>query len=479
MIVIDQQRFNRRDRFIVKMLDDAGNLAGEPRIVDPIVSSVVEGDNIYFLLRSTEGVSDDRFYHYMNVKKLSSPIKTRTLTATALRRFQCFLEIYRLRPDALTDDSWTMLEHFVLGKNFVPMGFRCNLLERSVQTANYYLTAIQRFLRAEGIHYPFLEEPTEATRTLNVNGVQLRYTFTRDVRTLKGRPPGSDYVPKYVSPGQFKALMEIVTTFGDKTAIILLKLMYFYGLRLGECLGLTQEDIVLNNDVPGAHGAVPMLRLRNRPSDSDCQRAKRLPTMTCDTNMELGPMTYVLLTRPFFAELQAYVQETFEDLVVRHPDRLKAAEATILTPDFDQDANHYIFFNTYGRPLMDAAWNVRLKRYFKAAGIHVDKDRKKSNLSHQLRHGCAMLLYRYLPEGLRLTDEQLRRYLRHRRVESSYVYSKPTVYDEYCFLVGLQDDMARELPFINTGYEVLYAPYESNEDAVAVEETYDNLDDLE
>jgi len=149
MNFLQQERFNHRDRYVVKTLDAVGNVLRVSRLVDPVVTIVRDDGCDYFLLRSTDGVSDDRFYDYLNVKIADKPIKTRMAAATALRLFQCFLEIYCKRPEALSEPDWQMLEYFILGKEFVPSGFRSSLRGRSVQTANYYLTAIQRFLRQE------------------------------------------------------------------------------------------------------------------------------------------------------------------------------------------------------------------------------------------------------------------------------------------------------------------------------------------
>jgi len=488
MNFLQQERFNHRDRYVVKTLDAVGNVLSVSRLVDPVVTIVRDDGCDYFLLRSTDGVSDDRFFDYLNFKIAHKPIKTRMAAATALRLFQCYLEIYCKRPEALSEPDWQMLEYFILGKEFVPSGFRCSLRGRSVQTANYYLTAIQRFLRKEGIRYVYLEEETEVTHFVEFNGIHLKYTFIKDVRTLMAPSREDNWVPNYVSPGQFKALLEIVERERDDAARILLKLMYLYGMRLGECLGLTQEDIVMCGVMAGDGAPLPMLRLRNRPSDELFQHAKLLPVMDRDLYGNLGPRTYVLLTRPMFDELQQYVQTTFEKWTARHPERMPDGEATILTRDFPLDANHYVFRNFYGYPLTDAAWNVRLKKYYAEAGIHTDSGVKEANLSHQLRHGCAMLLCRFLPKELRLNAEQLRLFLRHKRLSSGRVYRRATVYDEYCLLESLQADMARELPFINSGYEALEhlrleqrglagSPAETLDEGE--DDDFDELDDLE
>ena len=450
---IEEKSFDGRTRFVITAIDSNGNPAGKPRVVDPVVSRYLDGHDVYFLMRDSAGFSDDRFYHYLNVTKKKAPVKTRKLIASALRRFKCFLGIHNIDETQLTPDLWTALVYFILGVEFVPSGFRGGLRQRSVSSANQYLVAIQMFLRLEGIHYEFLERSHVVSHTVQFNGCVLRYSQTKSVFTLRDAAHGDDWVPNFVNPGQFKALLDIAQRNDDRTATILLKLMYFYGLRLGECLGLTQEDVVMYGPVSGDRGPVPMLRIRNRVSDKDWQHAKRIPVMTRDYTHGLGPRTYVLLTKAFFAELQEYIQDTFTDLYLRHPDRLPLAEATILTDDFDQDENHYLFFNRYGKPLSDAAWNTRLKKYYKEAGIVVDRGRKGVNLSHQLRHGCAMLLFRFLPEGLRLDEEQLRRYLRHKRLESSDVYKRMTPYEQQVILEELQSDMARELPFISDGYE--------------------------
>ena len=133
---IEEKSFDGRTRFVITAVDSNGNPAGTPRVVDPVVSRYRDGHELYFLMRDTLGVSDDRFYHYLNVTKKNAPVKTRKLIAAALRRFKCFLGIHNVDETQLTPDLWTALVYFILGVEFVPSGFRGGLRQRSVASAN-------------------------------------------------------------------------------------------------------------------------------------------------------------------------------------------------------------------------------------------------------------------------------------------------------------------------------------------------------
>ena len=279
--------------------------------------------------------------------------------------------------------------------------------------------------------------------------------------------PHAQNVPKYISMDNYIRLIEIARKKGDWAGIILMHLMFRYGMRLGECLGLTEEDYIMMR-IKGI--VVPTLILRNRLSDAPDQKAKRRLTPRSRSDYEGQPYiqqwrnddySHINLTESedteFVRVFEKFMRDTRERAEALYPKNYRTCEADIVFPaDFKGKGlqkNHYIFVNRLGKRLSAQFWGKRLKEYFIEAGIPLDKGKKVNNLSHRFRHGFAMMHARFMDPPVPATE--LQKMMRHRNLSSTMIYYNPTQEDEYEYKTKMQNkfyDNNEELNGILAGF---------------------------
>ena len=133
----------------------------------------------------------------------------------------------------------------------------------------------------------------------------------------------------------------------------------------------------------------------------------------------------------FYTSLARFLDKEIEDHKARFPKKSYLLEADICDLDtFEFEANHYVFINHQrGGRLNDQAWNRKIRKYFIEAGLVVDTQTRDLNLSHRLRHGGAMLYYRYIENDKRLSLDEVRQMLGHKNIKTTLIYTKPTLAD--------------------------------------------------
>ena len=243
---------------------------------------------------------------------------------------------------------------------------------RTNATINAYLKVYRRYARYLGYdsHILLLKSSTVLTmveygKAANVE----KYKVTKKMAS-----DNDVYVPPFISIPQYKRCLECARNYDDPLRdTVIMQLMFCSGLRIGECLGLTIEDIKI---VHRADGPAYYLELRNRVSDKPWQKAKGALNVTS---------------------------------VHRAKSRTKQ--------------NYYIFLNRLGRRLTNDAWNKRLRNIFADAGIDTDAGVRKNGLSHRFRHGFAMMLTHDI-DGISPTE--VKALMRHRSLKSTEVYLSMT-----------------------------------------------------
>ena len=238
-------------------------------------------------------------------------------------------------------------------------------------------------------------------------------------------------VPRYIRPYEYEKIMEIVEEDSGLREMVIINLMYNYGLRLGEVLGVTFEDIEPTNS-----GNYYRLIIRNRVSDEPTQRAKgvMVPETVDDYksrsyNTEGNGLGYqVVIIDEDMAELvQDYIDESRDDIVLsRSPKKRenlnsKAIADRVGTTPLLNNENQYIFLNKqHYTPITQSGWNTVLRVIFNEARISIDKGKKENNLSHRFRHGFAMKLVKQDKQIYELQKE-----LRHGNPYSCEAYYNP------------------------------------------------------
>ncbi len=323
-------------------------------------------------------------------------------------------------------------------------GIACSfrgLTRRSEATINAYLRVVRLYMRYLGVHdSPFLD------RAIGRRAVEDERLTGFKGYAISARIPEDLTAPPYISRSEYAALKIAIGE--DPSAVDpampIVRLAFEHGMRIGEILGLTLEDLQSEVTKEGDRGH--FLVLRDRVSDRADQHAKSL-RFKPRTREDYASEAYrtnnvgyqrVPISEDLFFAIDEYVEATrahFTD------EQLSAASADSVGGRWSAERNQYVFLNTKGGSLTADLWNKRLRGYFSEAGIHVDAGRRKTNLNHRLRHGFAMVLKR----DLGVDDLTAKILMRHRSVRSIQPYLLPTDDDVHRMQAAVTADLQKLL----------------------------------
>ena len=423
MIHIKEQIFLGRNSFLVTTTDSKGKLISQNKI-DYRVETVKRNGIDYYLLFDSEGRSVHEFFVYLNYKMLSKSPNTRRAVAGRIRKLYEYVDLMGLDIDNLSSGDITNFILFLQKRSPLKGEFRIEFAGKYTprnNTVNQVLAACRNFFRDMEIDCPALMEVKQLhiRRELDTDMAYQRDAAYK-VNLRESHPVVK--VPKYVSVEEFKTILDIIRKEGNIMAEIIVRLMFCYGLRLGEVLGLTNEDVTERRIAGGK--VCRVLYLCNRLSDSDFQLAKNKirPVTKDDYNSPdyRRPDDYIVITDDFYRVINSYIEDRLTQEM--KAERLEKLRADIVVKDKYAAPNYYIFVGPRGGKLSDVVWNRYLKKVFEQAGIALDKGVRQDNLNYRLRHGYAMFLVEYL--HLPVQDVMLR--MRHKCVTSSMVYYNPT-----------------------------------------------------
>lgn len=451
MILYSEDKKGQQSTFVKRILDNNGNIVSERKVTIPLFQQ--EKDKyIYFILYSDHMKVISEVYEYLNFEMRESPLTSRSKAAFALRLLYCFLSLSGIRVNQLSPTEFKELLYFLRGISSNPKQYSMKT-QRSAATVNGYLSVYRSFFASQHIpcdalfksHSVVSESPIEGNFASRVE----RKRYNNNLRSMR---PNEDTVPKYIGPDDFRKLYKLALDKKDTEAVILMHLMYGYGLRLGECLGLCLEDIQETHD--NGH-LVPVLILRNRISDQRFQFAKGLMHVSDSTQYKSHDYQLsrwkIIITYELYEELLDFIEVTHALAMENYTSNYEAGIADIVSLKNIPENNHYVFLNRYGRVLSDQTWNSKLRSYFTEADISIDYDIRDNNLSHRFRHGFAMFHARFSEHPVdALTLSKL---MRHKSISSTMVYYNPTPEDEFKIKTEFQQELYNLIPELKEGFD--------------------------
>ena len=389
---------------------------------------------------------------YLNFNMANKSIKTRRASASAIRLLYIFLSLSNCDVNNIRQEQLNDLIRFIQGLNSNPEKYKTQTI-RSNQTVNNYLGVYREFFRAKSICCPPIFEGKIIKESVSFDtdseSVIERVRYTNNLRTSNPHP---NSVPKYISPNEFEKLYKVASDNNDKQAMCIMRLMYCYGLRLGEVLGLTTEDI---KESYQDDRMVPSIILRNRLSDKEFQFAKNLmhiqKTEQYLSADYINTSTKIIIDYELFELLCDYINEVHTFALESHPTQYEKASADVVSFWDAPESNHYIFLSKISTPLSAQTWGKKLKKYFNEYGIVIDYSFRENNLSHRFRHGFAMLHahYRQNPIGAL----ELQKMMRHRSLSSTLVYYNLTDEDEQELREEFVNELFELIPSLKKGGE--------------------------
>jgi integrase/recombinase XerD len=320
------------------------------------------------------------------------------------------------------------LEDFLLGYLSSGQGITfSNLTIRSTETVEGYFSTYYQFAKMK--NWPNFKLFSKTNNSDETTSCMDYSTYNKDFYA-------KEEVPAYISVEEFKSIIlqirnKQVNALRDE---IIVRLEFENGCRIGEVLGLTFDDVIIdNNPDHDSLEKVPLVILRNRISDKYYQHAKNclIPHnkrnySSKDYNLYKRGYQYVCVSWELYNMINEYIEIAHVDAAKKYKVSYASTEADRVRPSEPYEVtNHYIFLNDQGGCLSAQRWNQIVRIYFNTIGIPIDKKIRKDNLNHRFRAGFAMFNIQYL----KCDPFLLMIRMRHRHLKSTERYFKPTQSD--------------------------------------------------
>lgn len=391
---------------------------------------------VYLLLINCNGGIIEDSYKYLNGIENNKCIgeadyKKREMAFIALKLLYSYMALFYIT-DLKDIDSKEIkrLEAFLKGGEKIghSVTFKSKTT-RTESTINKYYSVYRNYFRFLNITPNIFAETIKIRKTKGLGDGFLAHgkITTEEKYLVSYKELNKKETPKYISYKEYlKLKMVIEEEYTDREEIII-DIMYKYGLRIGEVLGLTIEDVDITKNT---------LFIRNRLSDKSYQKAKGCSPVF--TKSDYNSKSYrtknagyqeVEVDEEDIEKIHEYIINSRSPLNYRRRDRKKSIIihnletkniADKVTDREDVLQNSYIFISKNGTPISNTGWNNIIKKLYISIGLTIDINKREDNLNHRLRHGFAM--YKVLVENY--DQLKLKNALRHEDINSCKVYFK-------------------------------------------------------
>lgn len=410
-------------------------------------------DEQYIIIYGPDMKSIPEAFGFLNFHLQDKSINTKIKDVTALKLLYTYESIINKKLKDFTPSDIESFKLFIAGNLNRGTNYKFELLtQRSNVTINNYLTTYRAYLAYMKEKNEYLTAKTESKGFINpdTETFTVTETYTSNMKVSQNTVE----VPRYISLECFRlVLIEIRKNYSAREEIIV-RLMFESGLRIGEILGLTFDDVVIekieNSSNSGNDSIVPVIYIRNRLSDKSYQSAKR--TMKIKDRKEYNSLAYktedygynrIIITRNLYDLINNYIDEYHAIARKKNASnyyRYSIADKVDKRNELEDD-NFYIFINSLGKPLSQTLWNNTIRNIFKTLNIEVDEDIKTHNLNHRFRHGFAMF---NVKRGVKPLE--LMKMLRHACLQSTVKYYRPTMSDSIEAKEDFTNDLYSHIP---------------------------------
>lgn len=440
--IIENKTYYNRSFYKIEYTSADGNLSSTETVDFKIsvIKDTGKEKNTSFMLYDNEMKPIDGVFYYVNIVLSQTSCNTRIKAINALKFFYLFLYITKTSLTTFSQADITNLQYFLKGYSLQGITYNLKLLTtRTNKTINDYFSVYRGFLNYLEIDSPAFFEKGNHLTHLNSDYTENGFTVRDYKSNLQIAHPVSQ-THKYICVQDFKNIIQEIRLNYSMREEVIVRLMYQGGLRIGEVLGLTFDDVLLET-IQEKH--TPMVYIRNRYSDNKDQQAKTCmsalhPKVYKTQDYHTQGYGYQTITVPL--DLYELINDYIDNAhaIIREKRRAGQALADRVRPsEMYEEANYYIFINTRGRPLSAQLWNITLRRIFKSVGLSIDCEHRKTNLNHRFRHGFAM----FYVQALKYDALRLQKLMRHRSLSSVLDYYNPTIEDQ----ITLKNDFTRDL----------------------------------
>lgn len=408
----------------------------------------VYNDINYMMIYNKKHELHSESFQYLNYAIYDKSINTRIQSMTALKLLFSFEEIINTPFAKFSSVDFTNLKNFLKGVSYKGNSYSFNLsTTRSNSTVNSYLTIYRQFFKYLGIRNSFIDQKNKNPHSFTGSN------YSSNKYKINEKLPNKPIeVPRYISIYEFEDIIKEVRANYTLRDEIIIRLMFENGLRIGEVLGLTAEDLVVEKI---GDKYITIANIRNRFSDKNDQKAKtcmkiisRSQYQSSDYAISGFGFQKVVLSDELFQLIDEYIENIHikarEEYSINY---WKNCVADKVVSNSTVDDNYYIFINSIGNPLHSHLWNTTLRKIFKSVGIAVDENTRTHNLNHRFRHGYAMFCIQHL----NLNQLELMERMRHSSVESVALYYKPTLTDSINLKNSFTKSMYELIPTLGKG----------------------------
>ncbi|WPC42389.1 site-specific integrase [Clostridium sp. JS66] len=441
MIIIKEQK-KQNATYYIKEIYNTKNILIYTEVIY-LKSSIIENKKhlSYFILYDENMKPIREAFRFLNYGLNGKAINSKEKSLYALKLLYMFEKIINKSIECFNRTDISNLINFLRG--FSPEGQVISFqvkTERNSETISGYFSVYRKYIKFLNLTESFFLKKSE--KELKVLILENDKDMSVTPYELGSKPPCKNQeIPKYISVEEFKKILEIIRKYYSKREECIIRLMYQCGLRIGEVLGLTADDVVITK-IGDDYVAVGYLR--NRVTDKKDQMAKTCMKVTNKKQYRLKeykengfqkiiiPMDLYDLINDYIDETHVYAREHKRNNYYKYTiaDRVSESEEY-------EDDNYYIFLNSLGKPLRSHLWNYTLRKIFEKSHISVDTNVRKNNLNHKFRHGYAMYNVNYL----KVKILELKEKMRHKSLLSVSCYYQPTFSDK----IKLKDEFTKDL----------------------------------
>lgn len=431
-------------------VEEEGKIVTQSTVKYQIANVKISGQDYYFIY-DTFMRPIEASYSFLNGFLKDKTINTKNVYMNALKALYSFETIIGLKLPDFTPMEVELLKDFLRGicRPGDTIAFE-NLTERSAQTVNQYLGVYRQYLvfsKKENKYLTAKGNQTARYRSRINQELSVSQNYKSNVKTVS-----KNEVQRYISVDDYAKIIGLIRQKYSMREECIVRLMFETGMRIGEALGLTNEDVINQKLSDGYHNCV---YIRNRVTDERYQPAKTLrnPVSKREYNSKAyrtlnAGYQMVFITDELYELLGEYIDKAHEKARDCYQQRYeKSAIADSVCGNND---NFYIFINSFGSRLSNVTWSKMLRSIFKETDIQVDEKIRDNNLSHRFRHGFVMFQIQHR----NIDAVQLAEMMRHKSVSSVMKYYRPTISDKIKLKEAFTEDLYSNIPELK---EVAYA----------------------
>lgn len=411
--------------------NDTGKITNESVVKCKSVK-VNKNGIFYYVLFDRDFKIIPEAFRYLNIFQKNNTEQTKQLATVALKYLYSYCSVFNIEIKDMGKDDAVSLMSFMHGQSIEGTDFSLSFNSvRSSSSVNDYLSVLRNYI----IFLGFKKHPLLAKSGKK----RISLSYKEPSYQIKMRSLNRNKVPAYINQVEFVRMVNKCHENHNLRLECIIRLMYQSGLRIGEVLGLTFEDIIEKD------GKFKVI-LRNRITDKTFQKAKFLMTITdrnqyksSDYKREWYGWNEMAITANLYECLMNYIEDAHSSYKEDHPDLWRKKLSTdIVSNDFNEKDNFYVFVNSCHRPLSGKTVEEDIKKLFLECGVGLNDDGGKvDGLAHRFRHGFAM----YQVTVNNIDKLPLSKMMRHRNIESCEKYYTPEITD----IIRIKNDISESV----------------------------------